>query len=556
MKDEGGHLLDAAAGLSWLAPSASSLAALARPSRAWEGLRHDPAAVLLLLRHSGEDFPLHEPAALAFAAARLAELPAGLAGWDDTLRPVHDSARVLARLSSALARLTGRADPCRAWCCGLLAPLGWLAVGAISAERMLDCWTDPALARDPVRTQERHWGASAAGIARRLCRRWEMPAWITGVIGRLELPAAAAARLGGDASLLAIVRVATHLAAQAGVDPNLTSRGDPVAEDAALLGLDLGSLSAEALLASEPLDAPPWKSPYDEPLLRDLLAVAEENRRLRGGPPYFRLEGEADGLQAALRDQMRGEADRLREAKLSALAEFAAGAGHEINNPLAVISGEAQYILGHGEEWLSGDEEGTAKKSLNTIIAQTRRIHAILRDLMLFARPAPARPANLDLPTLLGEVASSFADLAASKNVRIEVRAPARLAGWADQEQLRQALGCLVRNAVEAAGTDGWARLGASLNGEEIDLWVEDSGPGPAAEQRPHLFDPFYSGRNAGRGKGLGLPVAWRLARQQGGDVRLEPARPGMPTRFVLTLPAAARPGGRGDVSSPKGAAA
>jgi signal transduction histidine kinase len=75
-------------------------------------------------------------------------------------------------------------------------------------------------------------------------------------------------------------------------------------------------------------------------------------------------------------------------------------------------------------------------------------------------------------------------------------------------------------------------------------VFVEDSGPGPAPEQRPHLFDPFYSGRSAGRGRGLGLPLAWRLARQQGGDVSLEPARPGQPTRFVLSLPRHAHPAG------------
>ena len=54
---------------------------------------------------------------------------------------------------------------------------------------------------------------------------------------------------------------------------------------------------------------------------------------------------------------------------------------------------------------------------------------------------------------------------------------------------------------------------------------------------RDHLFDPFYSGRSAGRGRGLGLSAAWRLARQHGGDVRFDAAAVGV-TRFVLSLPA------------------
>ena len=69
-----------------------------------------------------------------------------------------------------------------------------------------------------------------------------------------------------------------------------------------------------------------------------------------------------------------------------------------------------------------------------------------------------------------------------------------------------------------------------------IELIVENNGPGPEAHQREHMFDPFYSGREAGRGRGLGLSIAWRLARQLGGDVRFEEASAG-PTRFVLSLP-------------------
>lgn len=544
-----GLLLDAVAGLPWLAPEAASLAALARPSGAWPLLRHDPAALALLFRFDAPDslpFPLsllHDPAPLAFSLKRLADAPAGCASWDDpALRPVHEAGWIMARLAAGLAKRTRRADPLRAWCAALLAPVGWLAVGSLSTDRLLDCWTDPGLSRDPSRIQERHWGASAAAITRRLARAWQWPAWLADAVGRIELPPSAASRLGGDASLVALLRLAARLANHVGHDPALLPRDEPLDADAAHLGLDLGSLDARELLEAEPLEVPAWQSPHEAPLLPDVLGLAEENRRLLGDPSRFRMEREADDLQAALRDAARGEAERLREAKLSALAEFAAGAGHEINNPLTVISGQAQYVLSHGEEWLADDEEGAARKALTTIIAQTRRVHAILRDLMLFARPAPSRPACFDLPTLMGEVAASLEELALSRNVRLEVKArPERLAAWADAEQVRTALACLARNAVEAAPAEGWARLSVDgTAGSVLELLIEDSGPGPSADQRPHLFDPFFSGRSAGRGKGLGLPVAWRLARQQGGDVRLDAPRPGQPTRFVLTLPRAA----------------
>ena len=87
----------------------------------------------------------------------------------------------------------------------------------------------------------------------------------------------------------------------------------------------------------------------------------------------------------------------MRLAKLAALAEFAAGAGHEINNPLAVISGQAQYILSHKEDWLASDEEESSHEALGKIIAQTKRIHGILRELMQFARPPPRARPTIDL---------------------------------------------------------------------------------------------------------------------------------------------------------------
>jgi signal transduction histidine kinase len=327
-----------------------------------------------------------------------------------------------------------------------------------------------------------------------------------------------------------------------------------------------------------------WQGPYHQPLLQDLLAVAAENCRLRAGPRRERLEQEIDHLQQALQEQVKSEADRLQTAKLESLAEFAAGAGHEINNPLAVISGQAQYLLGHDVSWFADHAQPEVKKSLQAIIAQTRRVHGLLRDLMQFARPPAANPMVVDLPTLLAETVAGVKDLAEQRRVRVELQLPTdRLAVTLDAEQVRQALSCLVRNGIEAAAPsgvrsqesgvrsqesgvskdpliltpdscfltpdskEGWVRIALRppVPGQLLEVVVEDSGPGPDALIKPHLFDPFFSGRNAGRGKGLGLPIAWRLARLQGGEVFLAPACPGQPTRFVLRLPGPAEISGQ-----------
>ncbi len=544
-----GRAASRAAQLPWLAPSADSLAALARTpgAAAWPLLRHDPGAVLLLLRAAPATtsllpFPdalLQGPAPLE-EALRLLDAGAGFVDWDQpATRPIYQAALAAAWRAEALAGPRG-IDPTKAWLCALLAPLGWLALCAVDPEGTATSLVSPEPARHPPAPAPRPGRLDQDRIARRLARRWGLPAWLSGVIGALGLPAGAALALGlgADPLLLAVARTAwrqgpghAHGLGLVGLDHR--------AEDEAALG---GPTEAPTLAAIAPIH---WQAPHSAPLLRDLLVLAIENRRHRHEALFGALEREVDEFHRTLEERACGEEERLQTAKLTALAELAAGAGHEINNPLAVISGQAQYLLGHEADWFTGDTEKETARALHNIIAQTKRVHSLLRDLMLFARPAAPRPAWADLPTLLGEVAASLGELAQQRQVRVEVApAPDRFPVYLDAEQVRTALVCLLRNAIEAVPPAGWARLVLlGPAGGMVEVAVEDSGPGPAAGLHAALFDPFYSGRSAGRGRGMGLPVAWRLARQQGGDLRLDPARPVGPTRFVLALPYELPPG-------------
>jgi signal transduction histidine kinase len=175
---------------------------------------------------------------------------------------------------------------------------------------------------------------------------------------------------------------------------------------------------------------------------------------------------------------------------------------------------------------------------LQTIVGQTQRIHEILNQLMQFARPSRPQKRLLDLGGVIREVAQAMGELAERHQVRLvcpELESPVSI--YADPRQLRMALSCLLRNAVEAAPAEGWAGIRVTAPGPgRIDILVEDSGAGPTPQQCAHMFDPFYSGRQAGRGRGLGLPTAWRLAHEHGGDVFFAAEQAG-PTRFVLRLP-------------------
>ena len=116
---------------------------------------------------------------------------------------------------------------------------------------------------------------------------------------------------------------------------------------------------------------------------------------------------------------------------------------------------------------------------------------------------------------------------------------------WVDVRRVEQVLANLVENATKYAPGSAIHVSGALVNtGHEVELWVEDDGPGISADDLAHIFDKFYRGRSAVRsevpGTGLGLPIAQAIVEGHGGHIRAE-NRPGGGARFVFSLPVASR---------------
>jgi signal transduction histidine kinase len=536
----------------------------------WSQVRHDPGCVLLLAQVQGET--AGSPAAALGAVATLETALRCLQHSNfpctDWRRP--ENARVVAiaqRQAWLAADIATRVPHCdleRAWTGGLLAPLGWLAVAALdsaplpdAAPRILEpasCLAESLrlveTCRDAAAWQCDRWGLDHTALARRLGHLWRLPDWLTPILGHLGLHVRIAERLGADPLLFQVVQLAVALWQERERGLGLPV-GTPIDELAGGLGLAPGELESLVKAAAQtPVQLAAADAGWTPAVLAELLRLAVEQRRQHD--TMARLQQDVDHLQHALEQQCREEKDRLQALKLGALAELAAGAGHEINNPLAVISGQAQYLLKQlalAEEQLVEDPSPTlyldslkAKlhKALTTIVGQSQRIHHVLTDLMQFARPATPRKQPIAVATLLRDVASGLQNAAAEKNVGLACpEAPADLIVRGDATQWRTVLVNVLRNAVEAAPSDGWVRLHCRRDGPDwVEIVIEDNGVGPAPAMREHLFDPFYSGRTAGRGRGLGLSTAWRLARQNGGEVRFAGADHQV-TRFVLRLPVA-----------------
>lgn len=231
------------------------------------------------------------------------------------------------------------------------------------------------------------------------------------------------------------------------------------------------------------------------------------------------------------------------ESLLEALAEFSAGAGHEINNPLAAIAGRAELLA-------RGEADPQRRKDLASIQAQALRAGEMIADLMTFARPPTPHPECFDPGVWLTSLAPRFVAAAAARGLRLEVAAePAADEIECDPRLLEAALKAVLDNAFEWSPPGGTVSLALSIQPRSErsipSSWsgaaaidVEDSGPGWPQDAERLLFLPYFAARQAGRGLGVGLSKAWRLLRGAGGELSLVRTADGR-TRARLLLPLA-----------------
>jgi signal transduction histidine kinase len=276
-----------------------------------------------------------------------------------------------------------------------------------------------------------------------------------------------------------------------------------------------------------------WNEIRQRPILAQELIEREE--RLA----WFRT---LPGLRAAfipllvrLRrlDRLETEFARAVEReKLASLRQLAYGASHEINNPLANISARAQTLL-------RSEQDAGRREKLAAINRQAFRAHAMIADLMMFAKPPPLAEGQIQFWELLqGVVDGLQPDVArAQAQLALEAGSQRNATVRGDPQQLAVALRACCVNSLEAMAPGGAIHIALQDGGDHhLRVVIRDTGPGIDDAVRRHLFDPFYSGREAGRGLGFGLSKAWRIIGDHGGDIQLE-SPPGQGAVFSIRLP-------------------
>ncbi len=245
------------------------------------------------------------------------------------------------------------------------------------------------------------------------------------------------------------------------------------------------------------------------------------------------LEARSEELSLALWKNQQANLELIQSERLAAVGQLAAGAAHEINNPLAIINARAQLL-----QLKEKDEK--KQKELKQITDQIDRISGILTNLMDFARPAPPKLTLVDLPGLLNKVLDLVANNLTNSHIDIVRDFPKDLPPIkADPNQLEQVFINLIINAQHAMDDQGGTitvRIRTSKKERTVSVDVVDQGEGIPKENLSRIFDPFFTTKEEGKGTGLGLSTSLGIVDNHFGHIDIQ-SEVGKGTTFTVELP-------------------
>ncbi|MCB9507227.1 MAG: HAMP domain-containing histidine kinase [Myxococcales bacterium] len=220
----------------------------------------------------------------------------------------------------------------------------------------------------------------------------------------------------------------------------------------------------------------------------------------------------ASRLSAALDLERRRQANTER---LLGLAAIAAGAAHEIGNPLGTIRIASEELARTLRARAAGDE---LVADAQLISDEVRRASVVLDQLAAAAGEVKGAPISA---APLGQIVASAASrLGDALRVDAEVEAPDAVVRW-PVEAVSQAVAQLVRNGLQASPPGGRVTLRAEVRGDRVELAVIDRGEGMSAETLARIGEPFFSTKQ-GDGMGLGVFAAAALVRRMGGALSVD----------------------------------
>lgn len=238
-----------------------------------------------------------------------------------------------------------------------------------------------------------------------------------------------------------------------------------------------------------------------------------------------------DERTAALQDSLdqlnRAQDQLVSSQRMAALGEMAASVGHELRNPLAVLT-NSMYLVRHAVE---GNANDRLRRNLDTADREIAAATLIVSDLLEFSRPRQPAPDNIIVNDLIKETLSAAPP---RDGITVDVKADDVPPIVADRAQLRQVLLNLIINSYDAMPEGGNVNIEATSTNGTMHIAVSDTGVGADPEQLARVFEPFWTSKT--KGIGLGLAVSKRIMESHNGTIELM-ARPDHGCTATITLP-------------------
>lgn len=232
--------------------------------------------------------------------------------------------------------------------------------------------------------------------------------------------------------------------------------------------------------------------------------------------------------------------DQVRQTeKLSLLEQFAAGAAHEINNPLAIISSHAQYLIDGIQDGKIGRKEfEEIREAMNLIDREARYCGGIIKNLLAYTHTRGVSREPVEIGAVTDNCLKMVEHQLQLSNVTVQKSIDPTLPRvLGDHNLLQQVLMNLIMNAQAAMPKGGELRIQARRNGRWIELFVIDTGCGIAKQNLTKVFDPFFTTKEVGKGTGIGLWVVRSIVEEYKGTVGVQ-SRVGKGTTFTIRMPA------------------
>jgi signal transduction histidine kinase len=251
-----------------------------------------------------------------------------------------------------------------------------------------------------------------------------------------------------------------------------------------------------------------------------------------------KLNSELEQRVAERTQELRDAQEKIiRQEKLAVLGQMAGSVGHELRNPLGVMS-NAVYFL----KMIQPDAPDKVREYLNLIEKNIRISNKIVGDLLDFTRVKSVDRVPVSVSNLICHTLERFP---APESVRVEIDvAPSLPQAYADPQHVIQVLGNLTLNACQsmdsaAEGMAGAQKAGnltisACAQGDMIRIAVRDTGAGIPPENMKKLFEPLFTTKT--KGIGLGLAVSQKLIEANGGRIEVQ-SEVGVGSTFILCLP-------------------